>query len=199
MARYVRLEENSETAASDKVLKAKDFEQWFHVILRAKDRDSLFQGTVKHPLLGRNHRQGFDPQVVRQQQQKGETAHVERLRAVGQKNEAPPTPEVWAGEMAKMLGFELTADQKREFAKGLDAAYRYDAFLWQAATSPKNTYNFSNNCNDWIDAQQLFYLCDPEMRLMVDDKTLADRCASSSQVSQVLRFQEYLKQNGLLL
>lgn len=182
-----------------KMPRAKEFEQWFRVILRAKDRDGLFAGTVRRPLLGRNYRQGFDPQVVRRQQEKGETAHVERLKAVSHKNESPPSPETWAAEMAKMLGFDLTPEQKVVFAKDLDAAYRYDVFLWKAATAPNNSYDFNKHKNDWIDAQQLFYLCDPDIRLLVEDKTLASRSMGSPQMCQVVRFKDYLKQHGLSL
>jgi hypothetical protein len=176
-----------------------DFELWFRVILRAKDRDTLFQGMVRRPLLGRNRRQGFDPQIVRRQQDKGETAHVERLKVVASKREPPPSPETWAGEMAAVLGFDLTANRKHEFAKRLEAAYRYDVFLWKAAANPKAAYDFNNHPNDWIDGQQLFYLSDPDVHLMVHDKGFFHHGNLGSQASQILRLRDYLTQNGLSL
>jgi hypothetical protein len=76
-------------------------------------------------------------------------------------------------------------------AVALDAAYRYDCFLWNEATNRR--YNFSKHKSDWIDCQLLYYLCDHEMYLVVHDTQLQNRIAGSPQSGRVLPYGDFLK------
>jgi hypothetical protein len=58
-------------------------------------------------------------------------------------------------------------------------------------------YNFEKHRGDWIDLQQLHYLCDPSIHLLTDDGALRNRVKNSSQGDRVLDFRGFLKKHGL--
>ena len=85
------------------------------------------------------------------------------------------------------MGCALTEDQARQLGAALEAAYVYDQALVQLM---KGGYNAEKNRNDWIDSQQLFYLCDPRVHLITDDSKIRDRCKTSDQSERVILVSE---------
>lgn len=179
-----------------KVLTVQHFEEHFRVIMRATNRDELLEGRVPHPLR-RHRRQGLNVDLLRDQQNRGERGHVECFEAIRGKNVRPPLRETWVAKLASDFAPDLKPEQTEALADSLDAAYRYYVVLWNHASATHSQYNFTKNSNDWVDWQQLFYLVDPDMRLMVCDKKLASRCTESLQKDQIILYTDYLDRIGL--
>lgn len=171
-----------------------DFNQWLRVVLHAKSRDQLFGGNVRLPSDRRRKTWGFDPAKIREQQAEGKAHHRALMEKVRDKNGILPPPNIWAASIAEALGQRLNQQQADLLACGLDAAYQYDAELCVIVASGK--YNFDKHEGDWIDNQQLFYLCDPDTLLLTDDRTLRDRIRRSKQKDRVLDLRDFLKQQG---
>lgn len=169
----------------------------YKVIMKAKTRDELYTGV--HLVSGVRQVVVFDPGTVRQQQEDGEQAHVERLKWARRKLIPFPQPSEWATAMMKQVGVVLDSSQSHRMSTALDAAYQFDAHLWKSATVPGGNYNPQKHRNDWSDLQQTLYLCDPSIYLITADRPLCKRVSTSTQAAQVLYLPDYLRKNGLSL
>ncbi len=102
--------------------------------------------------------------------------------------------EVWAAAIASMLSHKLNHQQSIVLAGGLDAAYEYQHEL--CAIVLNGAYNLEKQRGDWIDWQELFYLCDPNLFLLTGDGQMQRRIATSPQGSRVRDLRDLLKQLG---
>lgn len=170
----------------------KEFEHWYRTTLRAKNREQLFSGDVKHPMSSRK-RYGFDPDVIRAQQEEGKKRHREFMEKASRGKASLPPPEIWAATLAESVGCKLTRQQAIKLASRLGAAYEYEKELFRLALSGK--YNLSKHDTDWIDFQQLFYLCDEGLVLVTDDGGLEKRTRASSQNQRIILLPDFL--NGI--
>lgn len=172
-----------------------DFRKCLRVLLHAKSCEDLFQGNVRTPDSSRRRLAGFQPAVVRQQHIDGQRQHQEYLEAIRDGRAILQQPAQWGGEYAAMLGQRITEEQALRFASGLDAVYTYTKALCNLVAD--GPYNFDKHRGDWIDLQQLHYLCDPDICLLTDDRGLRKRVERSSQGARVLDFREFLVKHGL--
>lgn len=174
-------------------LSPKDFERWFISVIRAKTRRDLFEGAVRHR-LGDRKLHGFSPDELLKQQSEGKTEHkcrLERIRELGN----PPIPgSVWASGLATAGGYHLTSKQGDLLVDRLSAADEYDQTLCRIASG--GGYNFERHGGDWMDWQQLFYLCDPAIHLLTDDDDIRVRVGNSPQRGQILVLRGFLQAHG---
>jgi hypothetical protein len=63
-------------------------------------------------------------------------------------------------------------------AEALDAGYEYERFL---LCDVDPNYDYLRNVSDWIDRQLLYYLADPAMHLVTNDRKIKARCLRSKQ------------------
>lgn len=73
----------------------------------------------------------------------------------------------------------------------LDAAYQYQKKTFEDARADTN-YNVRKHDTDWVDSQQLSYLCDERMHLLTDDGGIRKKCASSTQSERVRDLENFL-------
>jgi hypothetical protein len=189
-----------------------DFETAASCLFHAKSREDLFGRRVQAPGVGRC---GINPQVIRQKHEEGRALHrrwLEPIRDSAAAARMPharvpqdsvhvdgsspfPDPPTWATGYAKVLGQSLNEEQASRFAIGLDAVYEYSKELCSIVTS-NPSYNFDTHRGDWIDLQQLHYLCDPDIHLLSDDRDLRKRVRNSRQGDRILDLREFLTQYG---
>ena len=174
-----------------------DFEQWFRIVLRAKSRDEMLQGFVTDPRGDPSQTYGLNPEEISRQQKVGKAEHKKRLQLLQASKHPMPSGIEWAKRLALDLGHRIAKEQASRLYQGLDAAYRYDKELCRIASRPN--YNFDKHDGDWIDYHQLFYLCDPQLCLLTDDKGLVRRVGDSPQKDRILVMREYLTVFGFSL
>jgi hypothetical protein len=171
-----------------------DFRDCLDVLLRAKSREDLFSGNVQTLHRGKWRFGGMQPQVIRQQHRFGQRQHRERLESSRDAKIPCQPPVAWAFGYARLLGHKITEVQAQHFASGLDAVYEYDKILSRLVAD--GSYNFGKHQGDWIDMQQLHYLCDSDIHLLTDDRKLKSRVEHSSQSARVFDFREFLEGHG---
>ena len=171
-----------------------DFKKWVKVVLHAKSRIQLFEGEVKLPFDPRRKTWGFKPDIIREQQRAGKDQNRLLLEKVRDHKATFPKPEIWAAGIANRLGHKVDQEQAIKLADALDAAYQHDSALCSIVSN--GPYNFEEHEGDWIDNQQLFYLCYPRMHLLTDDGPLKAKLRKSSQRDRVLGLRDFLSQRG---
>jgi hypothetical protein len=170
------------------------FAKWFRLVLLARDRDELFRG-VRVPGQRKRRLWTFDPNVISEQQASGKAAHRAFLEKVRSGTITIPGRDSWAFGIAHMLGCSINQQQAVHLGAALDAAYEYEKALGTIVA--RGRYNFDKHDGDWVDSQQLFYLCDREVFLLTDDAGLQQRVANSSQGDRVLLLPTFLEENGI--
>ncbi len=171
-----------------------EFRHWLRVVLHAKDRIHLFAGDVRLPNGRRRLRYGFDPKIHLRQHEAGIAQHREFMEHVRDGKATLQPADIWAAAIASTLGHKLDQQQATALAAGLDAAYQYHREL--CAVVLNGAYNFDKHPGDWIDWQQLFYLCDPNMLVLTGDGALQGRVAKSPQRGRLLDLRDFLQQLG---
>lgn len=163
-------------------------------IRRARSREDLLDGKVQMLRRGRWRTAGLQIDVIPRQHEEGRQLHRQWLENIRDEVTTLRSPVLWAVGYAELLGQKISDEQAQEFSVGLDAVYAYDKMLCRIVKSA--TYNFAKHKSDWIDRQQLHYLCDPDIYLLTDDKHLRTRVVSSAQAARVLVFREFLREHG---
>jgi predicted nucleic acid-binding protein len=171
------------------------FMRWFKVVINAKDRTELVNWDVRLPGDSKRQRRGFRLEELIRQHEDGISQHRAQMeKAIGGKG-ILPTPDMWAAGLADSLGHKLAPQRATLLGTRLDAAYRYAKELCSIVAN--GLYNFDKHRGDWIDWQQLFYLCDPNIFLLTDDKGLRTRVETSAQGAQILDLRDFLKRHGV--
>ena len=165
-----------------------NFRRWFKVVLAAKSRSQLLAARVKLPNDKRLW--GINPVTVSDQQKDGKRSHEEWLKKVLTGSYAFPPPAMWAKLIGRDLGLPLTDEQGEVLGERLSAAYEYQKHNFDAA-SKNPTYNAAKHEGDWVDNQQLYYLCDPTIFLLTDDSGIPQKCAKSGQSKRTLLLKEF--------
>jgi hypothetical protein len=80
------------------------------------------------------------------------------------------TRSVWAEKILRDLGKPLSRPNVAIVLERLDAAYRFDRHLWQLIRNSE--YDFSKHRGKIVDAQQLYYLCQPDIYFVTNDARL---------------------------
>jgi hypothetical protein len=158
-------------------------------LMRAQSKRSLMMGRVQMP-ESRKYSHGMDFSVLRAQMEHGQRDHVSTLQQLRAGHLAVPSAPDWAKGWMLTLGFEATPEECARVAGALDAAYRYECFLWNEAMHGQ--YDFSKHKSDWIDSQLLYYLADPTVHILVHDRKLKQRIAGSTQSDRVFDYADFL-------
>lgn len=164
----------------------------FRVAMLARSQKSLVNGTVRIPPFDKTD--GFDPDLIRDPLLEGPHHDMRRLEQIRNLKRDLPSREAWASEVAGDLEIDLSISEASLLGGALDAAYEYERTLWKHARN--GTYNFANHLGDWIDQQQLYYLCDPNLYFLTDDTKIRERCIASTQAARILNLGEILKAIG---
>ncbi len=162
------------------------------MVLSARSRHEIIYVNVPS-LFDGPERCGLALDRLRQQQVSGKSEHQRLMEQVRDQGRKLPQLNLWAADIAKSLGHELNQQQAISLGNALDAAYCYDKELYALGTSG---YNFDRHQSDWVDQQQLIYLCDPHLFLLTDDNRLQKRVGKSSQKDRLLDLRGFLKQQG---
>jgi hypothetical protein len=164
----------------------KDFRLWHRVVMNARSRADLQNADVVLPL--HRERFGFDVDLVDAYQAAGKRLHRLAIERVRDGKSKLGSAAEWAAMIAHDMGRELSIEQAQAFAGALDAAYEYEKQLCEIVKNGK--FNFDNHDGDWIDMQQLFYLADPTVCFLTEDKDIRQRCGSSVQSKRILLLKE---------
>ncbi len=165
-----------------------DFRLWVKAILSANSQYELVNGYVRIPNRG-GGTFGLDKLAITDQRKEGVSNHREWLRLAMSGTCAFPPRDEWAKKIGAGLEVDLDVSQSVLLGERLSAAFEYqrNSFL-TAAENPQ--YNVTKHDGDWVDNQQLFYLCDPALSLLTDDENIRDKCSGSAQCSRVLLLKE---------
>jgi hypothetical protein len=107
-----------------------------------------------------------------------------------------PTPERWAIQFAEMSDIQISEEQGALLAEGLSALYVYEKAVFEMARA-NPTLNVEKRDSDWIDAQQLAYLSEPDMHLLTDDAKLKQRASASKQSDRILFLTDLIRDMSL--
>lgn len=175
-------------------LSAGEFQSSFETVLRADDKQTLLDGRVKHPFSSKNF--GFRKHLIDKPLTEGAEHNVKLFEQYRELGRPDQTPLEWARELAAENGdCRLTEAQALKLGEALDGAYEYDKYLWHRARREK--YDFAGHPGDWVDQQQLLYLCDKRMHFLTTERAIRDNCAKSSQSSRILLLHDVLHSYGL--
>jgi hypothetical protein len=105
-----------------------------------------------------------------------------------------PTPQAWgATYWSNYEGFNaISQEQATKLAEGLTALYSYEKAVFGIADG-NESLNTEKRKSDWVDAQQLVYLCVPDMHLLTDDRKLKERASTSTQSDRILILPDLMK------
>lgn len=156
------------------------------IVLAAKSKEDIETGRVRLP----SQRKGFglDLADMAKARQLMITDHAVLLEAVRYGTQAKPTERDWA--RSHLAKYHLPTDDHTADAlvTQLDAAYQYDRWLWSQSKGP---YDYDKNGSDFIDSMQLYYLADPNMYLMTQDKKILNRIGTSTQKARIIDFDAF--------
>ena len=161
---------------------------WVDVILKAKTKTEVC-GPITLSRSGNwNKQYGFDLSLLANQIQQGKQHHATELKELRQERLRIPTPERWTESRLRECGIEISPPNVTRLLAGLDAARRYDFFLFDIANNGE--YDFARHDSDWLDIMQLCYLGDPLIHFVTCDKDFKVRTSGSSQAKRILSFDE---------
>jgi hypothetical protein len=107
-----------------------------------------------------------------------------------------PMPERWAIQFAASHGIQIGEEQSALLAKGLSALYVYERTIFEIADA-NQSLDTAKRDSDWIDAQQLVYLSEPDMHLLTDDRGLKERASASNQSDRILFLPDFVREMDL--
>lgn len=168
------------------------FKRWYRLITSASTRYELFEAGIKRG----DKTTTFDPDVIVQQQKAGKQSYREWLQTAVTGAYAFPPPERWAMAFAKELGYDISSEQATTLASDLSAAYEFRKSIFTSASANKN-FNSDKRDGDWVDGQQLIYLCDPTIHIVTEESSIREKCSDSPQRHRVLILKEFIKDLGV--
>ena len=165
-----------------------DFNLWIKVVLQASTLADLQKGAVD---IGDTDLVfGLDFGVVDAQQQEGKDDHRRILEGIRDGSRNPASPLEWAADTLAQVGQDPKPEDCAKVAAALEAAYRFDQYLWKQAKN--HSYDFRKHDSDWIDRQQLFYMLDQQVVFVTDDRNILQETKKTSQGVRILAFESLL-------
>lgn len=95
--------------------------------------------------------------------------------------------KLFVEDALRITGVPDLPKTRAAIASGMDAAFVFESRL---ISMVKSDYNFAAHADDLIDAQQLYYLLDPQMYFVTNDNRLIDYVRKSSQANRILTFDQ---------
>jgi hypothetical protein len=120
----------------------------------------------------------------------GKAAHTERLEQLRDGDLLRSAPETWATAVLGLIGIDANDKNRSKLLSVLDAAYHFDVSLWDLAKD--KSYDFKDHDSDWLDSQQLYYLCDPAVVFVTKDSRIKKRSRKSAQTDRILLYSEFV-------
>jgi hypothetical protein len=99
-------------------------------------------------------------------------------------NLEPLSKHAWIEAILKEHRIIAREEDIPKLACALDAAYWHDRELLRLAA--QTSYKFDHESGDPTDGELLFYLADPEMRLLTHNGKIKNRVRESPQASQII-------------
>jgi hypothetical protein len=99
------------------------------------------------------------------------------------------TPEEWLNDALKFINVD-SVENRRRFIENLHAAFQFECWILDAARN--HNYSLDKNISDQIDAQQLYYLCDPAVVFITNDTDHEKRLRGNPQRNRIKTFSEIL-------
>jgi hypothetical protein len=168
-------------------LEPKDFRLQARVTLQARTKSLLMSGGVVLPEVT-THSHGMNLDLIVSFMQAGRRDGVDSLTKLRAGQLQRSDPVAWAQNLVGKLGKTITPEEGARLSSRLDAAYRFEDALMDFAE--QGSYNFSKHGSDWIDAQQLFYLCDPVVHFLTLDGGLKRRVSDSPQRDRIIEYED---------
>jgi hypothetical protein len=168
-------------------LEPPDFEIQIRVALAAVSKDELERGRVvlrDSPGIVR----GIDLRAIDESIRRGKEHFARRLEQLREGILEVPRPELSVRLWLNELGKDATDEECSKVTAALDAAYRHEQTLYNLAK--RGNYDFSRHGSDWIDGQQLFYLCDPTIHFIARDGGIKAWTAGSNQADRIVPYDE---------
>lgn len=156
-------------------------------VLRAHSKSHLDAGTVR---LSVGNGWGINLDNVQERQDLGKSIHREWLREA-KTGKRFPGPEQWALRFGNsFLQAEISSSEALKLAERLSAAREYQKELFVTVSQNPN-YDINAHDSDWVDGQQLMYLCDPAMHMLTLDNKLIERVRASPQCNRIHHLSEF--------
>jgi hypothetical protein len=162
-----------------------NFTKWYDLVTSATSRTQFF--TV------------WNQELFVEQHRVGKDSYREWLKdcATGEYADFTP-PERWAENHAKQLGYDITPEQATRLSDGLSATYYFrKADFAKANKNATFKWDRPEREADWVDGQQLLYLCDPSIHMLTDESGIKRKCFPSPQSDRVLILSEFVRDLGV--
>ena len=158
-----------------------DFSQWAKLVLSAPSRQSIASAEVE--LGSSSISYGLDFDVIRDQHKEGRIKFAEQMAQWRASGAIPARQEVARGFL-RSQGIIPGDGDTEAIADALDAAYHYQIGL--AGQDDSYDYTAQKHRGDWVDSQLLYYLADPSLHILTNDRGLKNRCARSKQAERII-------------
>ena len=165
----------------------KDFGFNLEIILWAESRAAVLEGVPMPYLTGGHYRLRLEQFSVEIQSIRDR--YKQWLSPLKGKKRFSFTPEEWLKDALKLVGMD-TPENRKKFIDALLAAYQFEHWIIDAARN--HNYNLDRNVSDLIDAQQLYYLCDPTVIFITNDTDHEKRLRGNPQRGRIKTFEEVL-------
>lgn len=100
----------------------------------------------------------------------------------------------WGHLLAQDFGVPVDDRQATKLADALSVAYQRIVHLRKLYTNRNSMPE--NRRGDWVDVLNLFYLCDPAMRLVTKERKMIHSLNLQTPQPQLLEYQEFIEQFG---
>jgi hypothetical protein len=158
-----------------------DFNQILRCVVSASSREALESGDVE--LTGSTlFSYGLDFAKIGIPHENGKRAYAAIMKK-NRLNERLPTGREHAEGILSNLQIIPANGDVEAVESALDAAYQYECFLLSEVDA---SYDYLEHASDWVDRQLLYYLADPAMFIVTNDKNVKYRCRRSKQSHRVL-------------
>jgi hypothetical protein len=155
-----------------------DFSQWVKIVLSAQSRDAI--GFAEVELDSSLISYGLDFGKITDQHENGRLAFAKAMGSWRTESVLPPREE-HALDFLRSQGI-VRCDGDIEAVA--DAAHHYK--IWLAGQDKTYDYAAEQHRGDWVDSQLLYYLADPKMHILTNDRALKARCAASKQAERII-------------
>ena len=170
-----------------------DFKRWIKVINAAESQRNLINLEVVHPER-KGLQFGFDSSILKRQQDQGKLSYRTSLKSSTESN--IPSVAEWVKYNGSGFGATLTDTQINSIGSRLMAAYAYFHEKMKEAAAPQ--FNSDKHDGDWIDTEQLLYLCDSNLLFVTAELKIRETCERSqfndaAQSKRIITLSEFLR------
>lgn len=135
---------------------------------------------------------------VRQMHRSGKQGHVDKCREMQRTGRTELHPGLWVREIFRQMGIiSLSKGEIEKSVSALDAAREYTDSVRKQLENPQYVPTLERSGSNWIDTQQLLYLCDPSVHILYLDRHFETRTGVTSQRAQLLNVRKLMEMERL--